>query len=550
MRRPFLGYPSVLFTGEYPNAVADLIADADVAITEKREVGLPDPNVDSVEVLVEIKALEMDMLLRHNTDSRESYAKLYITKRFFLNAGGFNDELKIPVTFVDAPVLNFTDSQDLGILGLVVGGDDIDGHDDIVLPKSRDVRVTIRPVVTNKAEYYAKNTDLPKKGKPVMFITRKAGENETGLFKPTADVDRIRGIWLQPDTDTYLRATAGEVFVENYQPANTSSMMERLTDAIDKSIEVEAKGLSLLGKQGARIQFGASRFIRHNMSPDSTNITFSTKSDLLNHWVIPITLLLNRDWTWDGAQPVSFDIFRRKKMVGAGLSEEDRNAIAWEDEELVGDIEMKQAINIQALYNPDRSQTYLCFVDAVEPKTTDPNKHPEEIMVQYRIKPNFKSLPDAADVETDDEVMMQLHLPMTTKPGQVPKIVGAGIAQSKYVSDDVYSSTEPRKRYLWIEFSEPLRNPKDSYFIRMLAYSADPLLARWEFDMFKAPEEPSLPINPEPIRMISPNHTDDKSGLTAMQELTKANDSEVHYLVPLPPGLHAASAELFGFFTL
>jgi hypothetical protein len=83
----------------------------------------------------------------------------------------------------------------------------------------------------------------------------------------------------------------------------------------------------------------------------------------------------------------------------------------------------------------------------------------------------------------------------------------------------------------------------------MLAYAADPLLGRWQFDMFKAPEEPSLPVNPEPIRIISPQHTDDKTGLNAMQELTPADASKVHYLVPLPPGMHASSAELFGFFT-
>ena len=547
MRRPLLGYPSVLFTGKYPNAVNDLITDTPVAIVEKREVGLPDPDVEFVEVLVEIKALEMDMLLRHNTDSRESYAKLYITKRRFPDA--LNGNLNIDLTFVDAPVLNFTDSQDLGILGLVAGGDDIDTHNDIVLPSSRDIRITLRAVVTNKDEYYAKNTILPRKGKPLVFITRKASVDETSLFKPVAEVDTIRGIWLQPDTDTYLRASLGEVFVENYQPTNTSSLIERLADAIDKTIEVEAKGLSLLGKRGVRMQFGASRFIRHNMSPDSTSITFSTKSDLLNHWVIPITLLLNRDWTWDGLNPVSFKVYRRKKFVGAGLAEEDRNAILWDDEELVGDIEMKQAINIQALYNPDRSQTYLCFIDAVEPKSPDPAKYPEEIMVRYRIQPSFKSLPDAVDITSDPDLTLQLHLPITTKPSQVPKIVSAGIAQSKYVSDEMYASTEPRKRYLWLEFAEPLQNPNDIYFIRLLAYSPDPLLARWEADMFKAPEEPSLPINPEPIRIISTNHTDDKSGLTAMQELIKADVSNVHYLVPLPPGLHASSAELFGFLT-
>jgi hypothetical protein len=545
MLRPLLGYPSVLFTGKYPNAVNDLMAEA--VKLNKTEVGLADPDVESVEVLIEVKALEMDMLLRHDTDSHESYAKLYITKRKF--PVPLDGNLNIPITFVDAPVLNFTDSQDLGTLGLVAGGDDIDTHADIVLPTSRNIRITLRPVVENKPEYYAKDSSLPRKGKPVVIVTRKASENETALFKPTATVDTIRGVWLQPDTDTYLRASLGEIFVENYQPTNTSSIMERLADAIDKSIDVEAKGLSLLGKPGVRVQFGASRFIRNNMSPDSTNITFSTKSDLLNHWVIPITLLLNRDWTWDGAMPVSFDVFRQKKMVGAGLTDEERDTIPWGAEELVGDIEMKQTINIQALYNPDRSQTQICFLDAVEPKTEDVSALPEEIMVQYRIKANFKSLPDAAAVTSDADTVLQLHLPITTKPAQVPKIVSAGIAQSKYINDELYSSTEPRKRYLWLEFAEPLRNKKDAYFIRMLAYSPDPLLAQWQSDMFKAPEEPSLPISPEPIRIISPGHTDDESGLNAMQELTKADDSNVHYLVPLPPGLHAASAELFGFIT-
>lgn len=546
MRRPLLGYPAVVFTGKYPNVINDLIADADVAKIERREVGLADPDVESVEVLVEVKALEMDMLLRHNQDSRESYAKLYITKRKF--PAGFNDVLNIPFTFVDAPVLNFTDSTDLGILGLVPGGDDINDHNDIVLPTSRNIRITLRPVVETKAEYYAKDTELPKKGKPVVIVTRRNGFDETNLFKPTANVDQIRGVWLQPDTNTYLRAKLDEIFVENNAATNTSSMIERLTDAIDKSIDIESKGLSLIGKAGVRVQFGVSRFIRHNMSPDSTNVTFSTKSDLLNHWVIPITLLLNRDWTWDNAKPISFQFYREKKMVGAGLTEDERNAIAWGDKELVGDIEMKQAINIQALYNPDRSQTQLCFIDAVEPKSEDVTALPEEIMLRYTVAVNFRSA-DEGEVTTDPETTLTLHLPMTTKPAQVPKIVSAGIAQSKYVNDETYSSTEPRQRYLWIEFAEPLVNKKDAFFIRMLAYSPDPLLARWESAMFKAPEEPALPINPEPIRTISPGHTDDRSGLNAMQELTKADDSEVHYLVPLPPGLHAASAELFGFFT-
>ena len=549
MQRPLLGYPAALFTSayDYKTAVDGLIADSANAIKEKREVGLPDPDADSVEVTVEVKALGMDMLLRKNTNSRESYAFLYSTKRKF--PVDLNGKIDIPVTYVDAPVLNFTDSSDLGVLGLTSGSDNIDTHTDILLPSSRDIRITLRPVMDEKPEYYAKGSDLPKKGKTTRIITRKAAADETALFKETSPTDRIRSLWLQPDGDDYLRAKFTEAFVENYLLTNTSSLMERLADAIDKSIPVEAKGLSLLGKQGARIQFGISRFIRHNMSPDSTNITFSTKGDLTNHWIVPITLLLNRDWTWDGVNPVSFDVYRRKKYVGAGLTEKERNKIPWEAEEIVGDIEMKQAINVQALYEPDRSQSYICFLDAVEPKPKDSSKFPEEMMVKYRIVTNFKSAPDATKVKRDPDVELELHLPMTSNPSQVPKIVSAGIAQSKYVTGDAYSSTEPRRRFLWVELEEALQNPNDSFFIRMLGYGPDPLLARWDPDMLEAIQEPPLPIEPEPVRIIGPEHSDDRSGLSAMTEMVKAEDSKVHYLVPLPPGLHAASAELFGFFT-
>lgn len=549
MRRPLLGYPAVLFTGKYANPVELLKADSTLAVTERREVGLADPDVDAVEVLIEIKALEMDTLLRYNTESQDSYAKLYITKRKF--PVDFKGELTIPITFADVPVLKFEESKNLGDLNFPGLTDDIDARTDIVLPTSRDIRITLRPTLAKQENYYAKGTSLPLTGKPVILITRKASNDERALFHETADVDRIRAVWLQPDSDTYLKATIGEIVVENYQPSNTSSIMKRLADSMDQGIKViEAKGMSLVAKDGNRVQFGASRLIRNNLSPDSTSITISTKSDLLNQWIVPITFMLNRDWTWDGAKPVSFKIFRKTKMVGAGKSQVQRNAIAYGDEELVGDIEMKQTINVQALFDADRTKTYLCFLDAVEPKDSGQNRHPQEMMVEYRVQAQFKSLPSpAAAVTKDLDTILSLHLPITNKPAQVPKIVSAGIAQSKYVTDEVYSSTEPRKRFLWLEFAEGVKNPNDTYFVRMLAYSPDPLLGRWDNDMMKAPEEPSLPVNPEPIRITSPNHVDDRTGLNAMQELTKADDSDTHYLVPLPPGIHTSSAELFGFFT-
>ena len=83
----------------------------------------------------------------------------------------------------------------------------------------------------------------------------------------------------------------------------------------------------------------------------------------------------------------------------------------------------------------------------------------------------------------------------------------------------------------------------------MLAYAPDTLLAHWETDLLITPQEPALPIEPEPIRIISTASSDDKTGLSAMQEMIPATDSNVHYLVPLPPGLHADALEMFGFFT-
>ncbi|MEO8822541.1 MAG: hypothetical protein ABI366_03125, partial [Ginsengibacter sp.] len=320
---------------------------------------------------------------------------------------------------------------------------------------------------------------------------------------------------------------------------------------------------------GQRWQFGVSRLIRHTSAPDNTSITFATKSDLLNHWIIPITLLTDRDWSWDGLKPVSMNIYRRKifvrdamQLMGSTNKEEFLNdndaetifsnaAIkAGVEEELVGDIEFKQAINITALTGADRSQTFTAFIDAVEPKQNDENKFPDELMLAYRISINFnQNIIDNSVPEKDGDLKLYLHLPITTPPVQMPKIVSAGMAFSKYVRDESYANTENRKKYLWVEFEEPIQNPDDVYFARMLAYSPDVLLARWETELLIVKKEPPLPLDPEFIRIISPASSDDKTGYYAMQQMIPASDSSVHFLVPLPPGIHAEALEMFGFFT-
>jgi hypothetical protein len=143
---------------------------------------------------------------------------------------------------------------------------------------------------------------------------------------------------------------------------------------------------------------------------------------------------------------------------------------------------------------------------------------------------------------------LSLTLPVTTTPAQVPKIVAAGLALSKYVRNDAYSSTEPRRRSLWIEFDEPPLDPHDSYFIRLLATAPDPLLSDNRFETYIAPEEAPLGIDPELVRVITPGQSDDDAGLSAMVPLLPGA-SPRHFIVPVPPGLTPDGAEMFGMFT-
>lgn len=136
---------------------------------------------------------------------------------------------------------------------------------------------------------------------------------------------------------------------------------------------------------------------------------------------------------------------------------------------------------------------------------------------------------------------------MTTPPSQVPRLVSAGIALSPYARTADYSSTEQRRRVLWLEFDRPPDNVRDLYFARILAYAPDPLLVGTLRDPDEA-AEPPLPVNPEPIRMIVTGQSDDRAGFTAMQPLVRS-ESPVHFMLPFPSGFPEDALELFGFFT-
>lgn len=538
VNRPRLGYPSVVFTGKYGNDVMNLLrADRDEAmvfqkdpntnqiIRMSREFGLRDPDVTAVEIVVEVKSLEMDTLLSAN--KTEAYLHYYTTTRNFGN--DFDATLNIPFNWVDVPVLGYTSSPLLADLGLGTSGSIHDG-DAILLPTARDIRITIRAVCHNDLNYFG--GDKFRYGKIKTFFTRKASTNEEGVFKATGALQQVRGIYLQPDTDLQrdvkILATS---LLRDLRKMDTD-LIQRIAIATG----LETVGFSLVAKAGRRIQFGCSRNIRNSISPDGTSITFSTKADLINQWIIPVQLILDRDWTWDALETVGVEIWRKKWF---------RGNLKPLEFELVGDIELKQIINIPALKQADRSQTWLTFFDAVEPKTPA-GQFPDNIELEYSIRPKFKD--DHGD-QADPHLDLDLSLPVTTNPAQVPKLVSSGLALSKYSRNDAYSESTPRARYLWLEFEEPVKDPNDALFVRVLGYAPDPLLSDWRWELFLVPSEPLLPIDEEMIRTITPNQPEDNSGLDAMQELTSVSADGRHFIVPLPPGMHPDSSELFGFFT-
>ena len=544
LKRPLLGYPSVLFTGKYADPIT-LLQNASNAMAGKEAFGIADPDVESVQITVEIETLKMDNM--QSVSGREAYIHFYTTLRKFAKVSAeFADELIVPLEYEDCKVLKFGDPGDLGDLG--INQSQIDALAQLVLPRARNIRLTLRAVCEDKPDYYGLEKTDPafntRYGRTMQFRLRAdALADELGLLSPAR---QVRGIYLQPDAAFLFDGNLGSLLLGK-EVDKAPDMVQRLA----QQLGVENKGLTLVAKRGQRVQFGCSHRIRHTLAPDNSSITFASKGDLAQHWLCCILMDLERDWTWDGLDDRSFVIERKKRFK--------EDAIATETETLeVGDIEVKKTAPFNALLDPDRSHTMLIFIDAVEARNerrqsaphSGEARFPDAIEVAYTVKPAYKRLQAAA---SDGDYALALELPITVPPAQIPKIVSAGLALSPYVAKDNYAETEPRRRFLWLEFAEPVHDPKDTYFARVLSNAPDQLLSDNRPELLITPEEPSLPIDPESIRVITHNQSNDDAGLDAMQPMEMSTgpgkDANRFYLLPLPPGLHPESPEMFGFFT-
>ena len=556
IQRPKLGYPAVIYTGKYNDPVQRLIDQANVGIdvdgndhninAEHRVgLGVADPDVDRIEITIELESLKLDKLA--SVSGKEDYVHFYTTHRSFHltnNDADYEAVLNIPIEYRDARVIH--SGAEVDVVNDFDLADDIDNLNEIVLPTGRKARLTIRAVCEEKddnEDYYgfinAGNKQLDNRfGEPFQILAYSPSANETGLLIQTPGVPRIQGIFMQSDV---VNAFDGKLTSLLFGKQNNTQLnnVQQLADQLN----IDSSNLTLYAPKGQRVVFGCSSRIRHTLAPDNSSITFASKGDLINHWLCCVSLEIDRDWMWDALETRSFVVRRTKKYTN---NEEPESSDA-----LVGDIEMVRTASFESLHNPQRNSTRIIFIDAVEPKKDKPENgtepdFPDTIDLSYSIETRFKD--DHAEQQDTFEAL-ELTLPITTPPSQVPKITSAGIALSPYVRNETYSASEARKRYLWIEFDEPVKNPNDVYFARVLAIAPDQLLSNNNPELLAAPQESALPIDPEFVRIVTEGATNDLAGLNAMQPMEKSTTSDRHYLLPLPPGLHAESDEMFGFFT-
>jgi hypothetical protein len=487
--KPKLSHPEALFTSELVK-FKDLEDDLDVLIANPnitREIGIPDPDVLTVEIEVQVRALDGDVA---------RYLTLYTTSRTFNK-----DEIDIDLDFHDhATLLTLVkDQPDEGALAV---------------PAARDLRLILVGVGRDQPGYFV--SDTARHGAPITVDFRAAATVETALLGDPETSPSLRSFFFQPPPPDNTVAPPGE--------------------RLAAEIGLDHTALTLSGRPGHRTVIACSADLRHTLSPESSSIAFSSGADLVQRWINVLHFQVLRDWTWNGLDATGITITRVVHFpVGDDLVE------------IVGVIQIPRVIGQSAIpagdpdsRNPVRQFTDLIFFDAVDPKPTTLHPLPSELTIGYRLQPVFQGLPPA------DPISRSIRLPITTPPSRTPQLVSAGIALSGYESADDYSSTNLRHRRLWLEFAE-LPEAGDACYVRVMAKAPDPMLLDKDLVLPDITETPT-PIDPEWVRVITPGQPPDQSGLAAMQPLVPSSDTPQVYMVPLPPDLQESSPELFGFF--
>lgn len=484
VRKPRLGFPACLLAG---GDVAALETDIAAATADGRAPGLPDPDVDSLQITVEVLRPDVDPV-----ESTPVYDTLYTVIRPFLTSGTVTLDIE------------WRDVADIFDITAPAAGA-------IVLPTSRNIRLNLTPLCSDKPNYFG--ADDVRWGQTSQVHLRKPAEDERSLLALPRGF-AAEGFYLQPE-EPFSLARSGAKRAAGAAGEGAEDPLGRFALELD----LDRTETAIRARPGERCLFGAHPSLNAVIGPDGASIRFATATEIASRWIVVTVLSVERDWTWDGLKALRVE----------------------RDGETIGRVMWRRTAGHEVAHSSERGRTRLIFLDAIDPEPA-PGAFPRPIEPTYRLVPEFKVEPSERDMSIEAE----LTLPVAYAPKQTPKIVSAGIALSPYQRDEAYSSSEERTRMVWIEFDRPPDDENDAYFARVLASSPDPVLTGDLEDDPSVTERP-LPIDAELIRRITPGQADDRSGLGAMQRLTPT-DSPLHYVLPLPPGLSPDAPELFGFF--
>ncbi|WP_426611293.1 hypothetical protein [Bradyrhizobium sp. McL0616] len=492
--RPLIGYPEMRFTG---------LGDADLlrfrqlislgVTTAPGEpagiFGLPDPDVDTLHIIVEARSLAPDDGGAPPLDG--AFRVIYELERAFpvrpADPLAEDVPLTISLTYVDVGTISSLVAPAAGLV--------------LPIPTARDVRIRLSAMCKGASPDYF-GSDAARIGITVDLTTRKESSLEDDLLIPVG-AHGAEAFFLQPGSDAAAR--------------------------LAQQLDLDVKELTFSGRPGSRTVVAASRFLRHTLSGDHNAITLASREELAHQWIVAIRFDLARDWTWDGLADEGIAVERDDTGKGP-----------------IGSLELRRTATPAALAPSDegarREITRLVFFDAVNPQPS-PKTFPTELRIRYHLRPKLTG--SAAVAPTD---VTELRLPVTVNPAQIPRLASAGVALTPYLAADDYSSTQPRRRALWLELAEPVADPNDAIFARILAYAQDPLLAPFSA-LPDVADEPPLSLPDEKIRFIAPGQSRDDAGLAAMTRLLPSAGSAKHFLLPLPDGVDANSLALFGLWT-
>jgi len=508
--RPTLGYPEAVFAAG-ASARASLLQqitanDADVA--NATPPFIRDPDTPYLRVRVHLRAPTFD------PDAAEGgWVLWYETSRPYPTDA--TQPLDVSLDWQEA-----ADYRDINISGQLGADGTISGP--LTVIKSRDVRLELFAVGANDLSYFA--SQKARFGQADDIDLHVVAASETKVLATLPPSDMLRSVLLRADPIGTRSKTRGVVA----QNDPTTSLVDRLAVAAD----LASDGAMLLGQAGERVAFGSAG-LTYYASPDGTSLELAEPGELAGQWINVVQAVIDRDWTWRGTGSPTVRLTRTLSLPDAPANLPERVDL--------GEIELMHTINVQARQDPERGYIRLIFIDAFPPPLGS-DGHPYEVEISYVMTVLLEG--GTSVTQTIDS-----RLPVATAPTQVPKVKAAGIALTPYKADELYSSTAPRTKRLWLEFEEPLQDPRDAYFVRALHRTPDPMLLPGHEPVADPAVLESIPLDPEWVRVITPGQVQDLSGLSAMQRLEPADNSKRQFLVPLPHNTDPASPELFSFFT-